>query len=166
MRNEYAQIHNLPGDIIRHSGLIDFIHRNYGRDSQGRWFFQNGPQRVFIDLDYTPFIARIEDAIIKSNTGVTIQPQACLMDETGRMLLNCEVLIQVANDNLFTTKAEKMNLLVHDHDLERFSHRVQLNNVCGALGSWEWQGQIFEIEGVTSTEIKKRYCLRPSSRNS
>ena len=29
MRNEYAQAHQLPGDIIRHEGLIDFIHRNY-----------------------------------------------------------------------------------------------------------------------------------------
>ena len=166
MRNEYAQAHQLPGDIIRHEGLIDFIHRNYGRDSQGQWFFQNGPQRVFIDLDYTPFIARMDDAIIKTHSDDVIEPQACLMDETGRMLLNCQVEIQVANDNLFTTTVEPMTLLIHDHDLERFSRTAQLNNICGALGTWEWQGKVFEIEGVDSREIKNRYCLRPSSRNS
>ena len=109
-------------------------------------------------------IARMDDAIIKTHSGDVIEPQACLMDETGRMLLNCQVEIQVANDNLFTTTVEPMTLLIHDHDLERFSRTAQLNNICGALGTWEWQGKVFEIEGVDSREIKNRYCLRPSSR--
>ena len=46
MRNEYAQAHNLPGDAIRHEGLIHFIQRNLAHNESGEWFFQNGPQRL------------------------------------------------------------------------------------------------------------------------
>ena len=49
----------IKGDRISNSIVADFIGRNYERDEQGRWFFQNGPQRVFISLDYTPFIYRL-----------------------------------------------------------------------------------------------------------
>ena len=59
MRNEYAQANKLSGEPIRHAALIDFIVRNYAHDDAGRWFFQNGPQRVFVELDYTPWVARL-----------------------------------------------------------------------------------------------------------
>src|SRR5690242_20319195 len=39
--------------------LIEFIGRNYAHDEQGCWYFQNGPQRVYVTLDYTPFVYRI-----------------------------------------------------------------------------------------------------------
>ena len=49
----------IKGGRIANSIVADFIGRNYERDDRGRWFFQNGPQRVFISLDYTPFIYRL-----------------------------------------------------------------------------------------------------------
>ena len=39
-----------------------FIGRNYERDERGCWFFQNGPQRVFVQLDYTPLVLRVVGA--------------------------------------------------------------------------------------------------------
>jgi Protein of unknown function (DUF2946) len=59
MRDEFAQANQLAGSVIQHVALNEFISRNYACDSLGRYFFQNGPQRVFITLDATPFIARI-----------------------------------------------------------------------------------------------------------
>ena len=44
---------------IGNAGLIEFIGRNYERDEQGRWYFQNGPQRVFVGLDYAPYVYRL-----------------------------------------------------------------------------------------------------------
>ena len=35
---------------IHHQGFIDFINMHYTEDALGRWFFQNGPQRVFVSL--------------------------------------------------------------------------------------------------------------------
>ena len=48
----------IKGEHIVNSGVKAFIGRNYGADERGRWFFQNGPQRVFVALDYTPFVVR------------------------------------------------------------------------------------------------------------
>ncbi len=62
MRDAAAQANNLPGDPIRHAALLAFIHRNYASDDSGAWYFQNGPQRVFVDLEATPFIAHTDPA--------------------------------------------------------------------------------------------------------
>ena len=44
------------GSLLRHEKLVDFIQRNYECDAQGHWFFQNGPQRVYVELELTPII--------------------------------------------------------------------------------------------------------------
>ncbi|XOT98625.1 DUF2946 family protein, partial [Alcaligenes pakistanensis] len=33
-----------------------FFNRNYQADEKGRWFIQNGPQRVYVRLDAAPLI--------------------------------------------------------------------------------------------------------------
>lgn len=58
MRDQQAQQRQLPGDKIAHGALLGFINRNYGHDERGCWFFQNGPQRVYVNLEATPYIAR------------------------------------------------------------------------------------------------------------
>ena len=58
MRDQQAQQQQLPGDKIAHAALLGFINRNYGHDDRGCWFFQNGPQRVYLNLEATPYIAR------------------------------------------------------------------------------------------------------------
>ena len=60
MCDEVAQKNASAGDPIRHASLLAFIYRNYASDEHGAWFFQNGPQRVYVDLETTPFIARTE----------------------------------------------------------------------------------------------------------
>ena len=58
MRDQQAQQQQLPGDKIAHAALLNFINRNYAPDERGCWFFQNGPQRVYVNLEATPYIAR------------------------------------------------------------------------------------------------------------
>ena len=60
MRDERAQHLNLPGDKLTNGALVAFITRNYGCDERGCWYFQNGPQRVYVNLEATPYIARSE----------------------------------------------------------------------------------------------------------
>lgn len=60
MRDDAAQAANAAGDVIRHPSLLSFIYRNYLRTDDGSWYFQNGPQRVFVNLAQTPFIARTD----------------------------------------------------------------------------------------------------------
>jgi hypothetical protein len=62
MRDEVAQQAGLAGDRLANPKLVGFINRNYARDERGCWYFQNGPQRVYVNLEATPFIARTDPA--------------------------------------------------------------------------------------------------------
>ena len=46
----------LGGEPIAHAALRGFIDRIYACDRRGRWFFQNGPQRVYVTLELAPFL--------------------------------------------------------------------------------------------------------------
>ena len=48
------------GSMLRHEKLIDFIQRNYAADAEGQWYFQNGPQRVYVELELTPWVWRVQ----------------------------------------------------------------------------------------------------------
>lgn len=60
MRDELVQKLGLHGDRIDHPALNSFIARNYMREADGSWYFQNGPQRVYVNLLATPFIAHTD----------------------------------------------------------------------------------------------------------
>jgi len=60
MRDERAQHFNLPGDKLSNPALVGFINRNYAQDERGCWYFQNGPQRVYLELEATPYIVRTD----------------------------------------------------------------------------------------------------------
>jgi hypothetical protein len=62
MRDEAAQRADAPGDKLNNPALVGFINRNYQHDERGCWYFQNGPQRVYVNLEATPFIARTDPA--------------------------------------------------------------------------------------------------------
>jgi hypothetical protein len=76
------------GDAITNAGIIGFINRNYARADDGRWFFQNGPQRVFVRLDAAPLILRIgADGIgLATHTGLPVTAvTAWWLDENGHL---------------------------------------------------------------------------------
>jgi hypothetical protein len=76
------------GSVLRHDKLIEFIHRNYAVDEKGQWFFQNGPQRVYVELELTPYVWRLDENFTPvAQTGEITQALACLVDEAGRVYL-------------------------------------------------------------------------------
>ncbi|WP_287744768.1 DUF2946 family protein [Diaphorobacter sp.] len=79
------------GTRLEHAKLIEFIHRNYEADGEGRWFFQNGPQRVYVELEATPLIWRLgADGEPMAHTGRPAgRVNECLVDEAGRVYLAC-----------------------------------------------------------------------------
>lgn len=80
------------GSLLKHEKLIEFIHRNYECDAAGRWFFQNGPQRVYVELEATPWVWRIGPAFsVHTHTGASGRVQRCIMDEHGRLYLDTEL---------------------------------------------------------------------------
>lgn len=82
------------GSLLRHDKLVGFIQRNYESDAQGQWFFQNGPQRVYVELQATPLILRVDgapDFAVTAHTGQAARIQRCMLDEHGRLYLETDV---------------------------------------------------------------------------
>lgn len=81
------------GALLEHTKLIAFIERNYETDAQGQWFFQNGPQRVYVELECTPWVWRIEpDLSLLSHTGrAATAAVVCLLDDEGRVYLASDI---------------------------------------------------------------------------
>jgi len=79
------------GSPLRHEKLVDFIGRNYQADRLGQWYFQNGPQRVYVELEATPLVWRVEpDGSVHDHTGRPARVQRCLLDELGRLYLETD----------------------------------------------------------------------------
>lgn len=82
----------LKGEPVRHTGLKEFINRNYGPGADGCWVFQNGPQAVYVDLEYTPLVLRMDaDESYVLHTGLAAgAPAAGYLDEDGNVLIQVE----------------------------------------------------------------------------
>jgi hypothetical protein len=60
----------LRGGPIGNEALREFIGRNYAADDRGCWYFQNGPQRVFVALELAPWVYRLQpDGSLRTFTG-------------------------------------------------------------------------------------------------
>jgi hypothetical protein len=122
------------GSRIEHAGLRAFIERNYQADAGGRWFFQNGPQRVFVDLEAAPWIWRLgETGDIASHTGLPALYRGAWLDEAGRLFLQCDAGFG----------------LVHSLDMERAVDAVE-------RGAWLPQQMTF-----AQMPARFAYVLRP-----
>ncbi|HBJ70414.1 DUF2946 family protein [Alcaligenes nematophilus] len=78
------------GERIAHQGLLAFFNRNYQADEQGRWFIQNGPQRVYVRLDAAPLIVSLaqDQAHLQDHTGRPVETiQAWYISAEGRLYL-------------------------------------------------------------------------------
>jgi hypothetical protein len=76
------------GSRLEHDKLIAFIARNYASDVQGRWYFQNGPQRVYVELEAAPWVWRIGvQGSVFSHTGEQTNALQALVDEQGWLYL-------------------------------------------------------------------------------
>lgn len=90
----------LQGEPVRHPGLIAFINAHYAADESGKWIFQNGPQAVFVSLNYTPLVWRMDfDGSLTAHTGATAGAiVAAYIDEEGSVLLHAACGIGLLDD--------------------------------------------------------------------
>ncbi|MFO1338839.1 MAG: DUF2946 family protein [Burkholderiaceae bacterium] len=84
------------GSRILHDKLREFIERNYEADEAGCWFFQNGPQRVYVELEAAPWVWRLSEQpgqapAVASHTGRTAQWRSAWVDDGGRLFLDTDL---------------------------------------------------------------------------
>lgn len=149
MRDEAAQARGELGTPIRHAALIGFIERNYECDDSGCWFFQNGPQRVYVELAYTPWVVRLAlpspgMPTLTDQTGGSFEPTSVLVDDEGAVLfVDGEQAGRVA--------------VLHDHDLDLFAESAAIDEA-GLTGPFEWRaGKTLPIETVRRADVPARF---------
>jgi hypothetical protein len=95
---------SIKGERLGNPAISAFIGRNYACDDRARWFFQNGPQRVFVRLAYTPFVYRMQrdpdgGVSLAAQTGAPAdEPREVFLDETGAVLVDTEMGIGLVHD--------------------------------------------------------------------
>jgi hypothetical protein len=77
----------LKRERIGNAALREFISRNYQPDARGCWYFQNGPQRVFVALAYTPLVLHFEGETLLDHCGRPFSPGQAFIDEEGSVLM-------------------------------------------------------------------------------
>ena len=146
----------LQGERVMHSGLINFINRQYGCGESGCWFLQNGPQRVFVNLAYTPWVFRRDGDGFVSHTG---QPagamQAIHLDAEGNILLATDLGIGLLDDReltLFLGECRDAEGGVPDE-------QAFLDLMNGLASTIYWQKT--SIQPIAAVDVKKRYKFNP-----
>ena len=88
----------VKGSRILHEKLREFIQRNYANDEAGCWFFQNGPQRVYVTLAYTPLVVHYEGEELIDHCGRPFVVRAAYLDDEGSVLMAGERGIALLDD--------------------------------------------------------------------
>lgn len=76
------------GESIENPQICSFIDRNYASDEHGNWYFQNGPQRVYVRLDAAPYILHTGDTPLSFQThnGLAVKNvEHWWLDDEGRL---------------------------------------------------------------------------------
>ena len=77
----------IKNERIGNRALREFISRNYQADARGCWYFQNGPQRVFVALAYTPLVLHFEGDTLLDHCGRPFQADQTFLDDEGSVLM-------------------------------------------------------------------------------
>jgi hypothetical protein len=104
----------IKGEKISNRALREFISRNYEPDARGRWYFQNGPQRVYVGLAYTPLVVHYDGDQLVDQCGNRLSACECFQDDEGSVLFS--VLLT----------AKRTVALLDDRDLARFADQAEL----------------------------------------
>lgn len=133
----------VKGSRVEHARLRGFIERNYGADADGAWFFQNGPQRVYVELEAAPWVWRLQrapadgdgdgDALaIVSHTGLPTRFESAWLDERGRLFVATPLglgLVHTLDMELAAGAVEDGRWQPRDIDFatlpQRFGYRLQ-----------------------------------------
>jgi len=83
---------------IANAAVREFIGRNYAADAGGRWYFQNGPQRVYVTLAYTPLVVHYEGEELIDHCGRPFIVRAAYLDDEGSVLMAGERAIALLDD--------------------------------------------------------------------
>lgn len=146
----------LQGERVTHRGLIEFMNRQYGSDESGCWFVQNGPQRVFVALAYTPWVLHRDGTTFVSHTGAPAgQPSAAYLDTDGNLLLETALGIGLLDDrDLASFLAE-----CDDGDGRAADEHAFLDLMRGKAAAIFWHD--LPVQPIATVDVPKTHKFNP-----
>jgi hypothetical protein len=101
----------VKGSRIVHDKLREFIERNYEADEAGAWFFQNGPQRVYVELEAAPHVWRLEAVpgrapTLRSHAGRDAVHEGAWLDEHDRLFVATDIGLGIVHTLDMETAAD------------------------------------------------------------
>jgi hypothetical protein len=156
MRDEAAQRADAPGDKLTNAALVGFINRNYLSDERGCWYFQNGPQRVYVNLEATPFIARTDPQQgLLLQTGQAVGGiEEAFMTEAGAIVVRAGGVPAQFDDRDVAQLLQAMAL--DGHPVSDEGLMAWLENGIGKL-ALRWQGREVAVERLVEGEAPQRF---------
>jgi len=156
MCDERAQHLGLAGDKLTQPALLGFINRNYAADQRGCWYFQNGPQRVYLNLEATPYIARTDPQqglVLHTGEAVAAIDQAFLTG-SGELIVQSGAKVAQLDDR---DGAQLMQML--DIDGEPASDEALMAWLEGGMGglALRYRGQQLAVERIERGEVATRF---------
>lgn len=149
----------LQGERVTHSGLIAFINRQYGGDESGCWFLQNGPQRVFVSLGYTPWVFHRDGDAFVSHTGEAAgELQAIYLDEDGNILLATVLGIGLLDDRDLAQFLGQCR----DPDGQPVDEKAFLELMAGKPAPILWNNH--RLQPIAAVDVPKRFKFEPTPR--
>ncbi len=149
----------LQGSPIDNPHITDFIDSNYERDQHGAWFFQNGPQRVYVRLDYAPWVSHLgDDNALLTHTGLPMRMlTTALLDENGNLLIGCEHGISLVDDRDLARLLEA----VCDHGGRAVDEEILNRVMAGELLQLQlrWGRTRLPLLPVSSNSIPERFSF-------
>ena len=111
----------IKGERIGNAAFREFICRNYQSDERGRWYFQNGPQRVFVRLSYAPLVVHHDGESLVDQCGRPFSAKEIFLDEEGSVLASGESTIALVDDRDLERYEEQMAELhpIHSADVAK-----------------------------------------------
>jgi len=101
----------IKGERIGNDALRDFIGRNYQSDEHGCWYFQNGPQRVYVSLAYTPLVVHYEGDELLDHRGTRFKEEVAYQDDEGSVLVAAGGGVALLDDRDLARYADRADAL-------------------------------------------------------
>ena len=109
LRDESTESEGAAFGTIGNVAFREFIARNYAVDKRGCWFFQNGPQRVFVRLAYAPYVFHFADGGIFDHCGAPAETiQGAWIDDEGSVVLSTGGRIGLLDDRDLSGLADQV----------------------------------------------------------
>ena len=151
-------------DTIGNTAVVEFIARNTAHDDTGRWYFQNGPQRVFLSFAVTPLVARLQpQGMPLLHTGAPVlRVDAVWIDEHAAAILETDAgpaLIDDRDNPLFLNSLKPMaGAVLDDASIEEW-----LQEPASGVMQWDICNQSVSVNTIARAQLPLRFgfCAAP-----